>query len=151
MGLKTRSLSQIKEILCGSSRGKMSCSIHLKIGRNVCPDKISDEYVGHFGTKNNSLGQIKDVPCGRSRGNLSFSIDLKIGPNICLGETLDMFEFVSPGVINQVTSQIEKKKKKPCGRWRGHIFCLIDLEIAQNVCLDEISNEFEFQSPGVIK
>ena len=105
--------------------------------------------VGHFGTKNNSLDQIKDIPCGRSRGNLSFSIDLNIGPNICLGETLDMFEFVSPGVVNQVTSQIEKKI--PCGRWRGHIFCLIDLEIAQNVCLDEISNEFEFQSPGVIK
>ena len=81
LGLKTRSLGQIKEIPCGRSRGKISCSIHLKIGQNVCPDKVSDDFecvsLWDKKKKNNSLGQIKDIPCGRSRGNLSFSIDLK--------------------------------------------------------------------------
>ena len=38
---KTRSIGQIKEILCGRSRGHISCSIDRKIGENVCLHEIS--------------------------------------------------------------------------------------------------------------
>ena len=44
LGSETRSLSQIKEIPCGHSRGHISCSIDLKISQNVCLDKILDEF-----------------------------------------------------------------------------------------------------------
>ena len=36
-----------------------------------------------------------------------------------------------------------KKKKKNCVRARGHIFRPIIMKHGQNVCLDEISKEFE--------
>ena len=39
----------------------------------------------------------------------------------------------------------------PCGHTRGHNFCSIDLKFGQNVCLDKISDEFEFGSLGVKK
>ena len=33
---------------------------------------------------------------------------------------------------------------------RNHIYCPMDQKIGQNVCLDEILNEFEFRSHGVL-
>ena len=36
-------------------------------------------------------------------------------------------------------------KEISCGRSRGHKSYSIDLKIGQNVCLDEILDEFEFQ------
>ena len=68
LGSKTRSLGQIKEIPCGGSGGHISCSVDLKIGRNVCLDD-----------------------------HISCSTDLKIGQNICLDEIEDNFKFGSPG------------------------------------------------------
>ena len=44
LGSLTRSQGQIKELPCGHFRGHISCSIDLKIGRNVCLDEISDEF-----------------------------------------------------------------------------------------------------------
>ena len=44
LGLKTRSLGQIKDIHCVCSTGHISCSIDLKVAQNVCLDKISDEF-----------------------------------------------------------------------------------------------------------
>ena len=33
--------------------------------------------------------------------------------------------------------------EKPCVRWKGHVFCTIIMELDQNVCYVEISDDFE--------
>ena len=38
---------------------------------------------------------------------------------------------------------------KPCVRSRGHIFSWILMKVGQDVCLDDISDEFENGSHGV--
>ena len=38
---------------------------------------------------------------------------------------------------------------KPCVRSRGHIFSRILMTVGQDVCLDDISDEFENGSRGV--
>ena len=43
VGSKTRSLGQILEKPCVRSRGHILSQIILKLGQNVCLDKISDE------------------------------------------------------------------------------------------------------------
>ena len=55
------------------------------------------------------------------------------------------------GYLGSKTRSLCQIQEIPYGRSRGHISCSIDLKIGQNVCLDEISDEFEFQSTGVIK
>ena len=76
---KTRSLGQIKEIPCGHSREHMSCSIDLKIGRNVCLDKISNKFeFGSPGFKICHQVKLKNYLVG------ALSIDLKFGQNVCL-------------------------------------------------------------------
>ena len=37
----------------------------------------------------------------------------------------------------------------PYGQSRGCILCSIDLKFGQNVCLDEISDEFQFKLSGI--
>ena len=44
VGSKTRSLGQILEKPCVCSRGQISSLIIMKLGQNVCLDKISDEF-----------------------------------------------------------------------------------------------------------
>ena len=44
VGLKTRSLGQILEKLCVRSRGHIFSPILMKLGQNVCLDKISNEF-----------------------------------------------------------------------------------------------------------
>ena len=44
VGSKTRSLGQILEKGCAGSRGHIFSPIILKLGQNVCIDKISDEF-----------------------------------------------------------------------------------------------------------
>ena len=39
----------------------------------------------------------------------------------------------------------------PFGHSRCHIFCSIDLKFSHNVSLDQISDKFEFGSPGIKK
>ena len=39
--------------------------------------------------------------------------------------------------------------EKPCVRSRGHILSRILMEVGQDVCLDDISDEFENGSRGV--
>ena len=39
--------------------------------------------------------------------------------------------------------------EKPCACFRGHIFDPILMKLGQNVCLDEIVDEFEIGSCGV--
>ena len=53
LGSKIKSPGQIKEIVCGCSRGHISRSNDLTIGQNVVLDKISDEFeFGSPGVKN---------------------------------------------------------------------------------------------------
>ena len=44
-GSKTRSLGQILEKPCVRSRWHIFCPIIMKLGQNICLDKISDEFV----------------------------------------------------------------------------------------------------------
>ena len=39
--------------------------------------------------------------------------------------------------------------EKPCVRFRGHILSQILMKVGQDVCLDDISDEFENGSRGV--
>ena len=47
------------------------------------------------------------------------------------------------GHVGSKTRSIDLISEKPCVHSRGHIFSLIILKIGQNVCLDEILDEFE--------
>ena len=47
------------------------------------------------------------------------------------------------GHIESKSRSLGQILEKPCVRARGHIFSLIILKLGQNVCLDEISDEFE--------
>ena len=52
VGSKTRSLGQILEIPCVHSRGHIFSPILMKLGQNVCLNKISDELeIGSCGVK----------------------------------------------------------------------------------------------------
>ena len=44
---------------------------------------------------------------------------------------------------------VVSRQNLPCGHSRGHISCSIDPNFGQNVCFDEISDEFEFGSSEV--
>ena len=81
-----RSLGQIQEILCGCSRGHISCPIDLKIGQNVWLDEFLMS-LGHLESQTRSVGQIQEMPCGCSRGHMFCSIDSKIGQNVCFDVT----------------------------------------------------------------
>ena len=74
------------EVLCGCSRGHISCSINLKFSQKVCLDKVLYEI--EFG----SVVRIKEIPCGPSTGHISCSVDLKIGQNVCLDEISDEYD-----------------------------------------------------------
>ena len=57
----------------------------MKLGQNVCLDKISDKIEnGHVGSKTRSLGQILERPCVRFRGHIFSLIIIKLGQIICL-------------------------------------------------------------------
>ena len=103
VGSKTRSLGQILEKLCVRSRGIFS-PIILKLGENVCLDKISDKFEnGHVRSETRSLGQILEKRRGRSRGHIFSLIIMKLGQNVCLDENTDEFENGSCRVKNKVT------------------------------------------------
>ena len=42
--------------------------------------------------------------------------------------------------------KLGKLLEKPCVRSRGHIFCPILMNHSQNVCFDEISDEYKIES-----
>ena len=67
----------------------------MKLGQNVCLDKILDESeTGSGWVKTRSLDQTLNNPCVRSR------ILMNIGQNVCLDEFLDEFENGSCRVKN---------------------------------------------------
>ena len=55
------------------------------------------------------------------------------------------------GHLGSKTRSLGQIKEIPCGCFRGHISCSFDLKTGQNVCPDQILDEFEFWSPGIKK
>ena len=53
------------------------------------------------------------------------------------------------GHVGSKTRSLGKILEKPCVRSRGHILNRILMEVGQDVCLDDISDEFENGSRGV--
>ena len=47
------------------------------------------------------------------------------------------------GYVGSKTRSLGQMLEKPCVRCRGHRFSPIIMKLGQNVCLDEISDEFE--------
>ena len=82
---KTRSLDQILEKKpCVRSRGHIFSPIIMKLGQNVCLDKIFDELnICNVGSKTRSLGQIFEKPCICSRDLFLVQILIKLGRNVC--------------------------------------------------------------------
>ena len=91
--------------------------------------------MGHVRSKTRSLGQILEKPCVRSRGHI-FSL--------LIIETSS-----KTGHVQSKTRSLGQILEKPCVRSRGHIFSLIIMKLSQNVCLDEILDEFENRSCGM--
>ena len=89
------------EKLCVCSRGHIFSPILMKLGQNVCLDKISEEFeIGSCGVKTRSLGQILEKPCVRSRGHIFSPILMKLSQNVCLDKISDELEIMSCGVKN---------------------------------------------------
>ena len=104
VGSKTRSLGQNLEKPCIRSRGHIFSPIILKLGHNVCLDRISDEFKnGSCEVKTRSQGQILQKPCVHSRGLIFSPIIKKLGQNVRLDEISDNFENGSCWFKNQVT------------------------------------------------
>ena len=53
------------------------------------------------------------------------------------------------GHVGSKTRSLGQILEKPCVRSRGHIFSWILMKVGQDVCLDDISDEFENGSHGV--
>ena len=53
------------------------------------------------------------------------------------------------GHVGSKTRSLGQILEKPCVRSRGHILSWILMEVGQDVCLDDISDEFENGSRGV--
>ena len=78
MGSKASSLGQILDKPCVRSRGYIFNLIIMKLGQNVCLDKISDKFeTGSWGSKTRSLGQMLEKPCVRSRVHIFSPVIMK--------------------------------------------------------------------------
>ena len=53
------------------------------------------------------------------------------------------------GHVGSKTRSLSQILEKPCVRSRGHILSRILMEVGQDVCLDDISDEFKNGSRGV--
>ena len=101
MGSKTRSLGQILEKPYVRTRGHIFSPILMKLGQNVCLDKILEEFkIGSCGLITRSLGQILEKPCVRSRDHISSPILMKLLLNVCLDKISNEFKLGSCGVKN---------------------------------------------------
>ena len=88
-----RCVSSVVNFLpCVRSRGHIFSPIPMKLGQNVCLNKISDKFeIGSCGVKNwvTTIGQILEKPCVRTRGHIFSPILMKLGQNVCLDEISD--------------------------------------------------------------
>ena len=93
VGSKTRSLGQILEKPCVRCRGHIFSPIIMKLGQNLCLDKIWHEFEkSHVGSKTRSLGQMLEKPCVHCRGYIFSLIIMKHCHNVCLIEISDEVE-----------------------------------------------------------
>ena len=77
---KTRSVGHILEKPFVRSRGHIFSPILMKLGQNVCLDKISDEFeIGSVESKTRSLGKMLEKPFIHYRGHIFSPILLKNG------------------------------------------------------------------------
>ena len=65
---------------------------------------------------------------------------MKLGQNVYLNEILDKSKIGHNGSKTRSIGQI---LEKPCLCSIGHNFSPIIIELGQNICLDQISHEFE--------
>ena len=92
VGSKTRSVDQILEKPCVPSRGHIFSQIIVKLGQNVCLDKILDKFGNRLcWSKTRSLGQILEKPCVHSKSHIFGPIIVKRGQNGCLDVISDKF------------------------------------------------------------
>ena len=66
---------------------------------------------------------------------------------LCIGNGVD-FKSSSPQQLKEFWKywSLGQILEKRCVRSRGHIFSQLTMKLGQNVCLDEISDEFEYGS-----
>ena len=109
----------------------------MKRGQNVCLDKISDEFeYGSCWVKTRSLVQILEKLCVCSRSHI-------FSPIIRTFVLMKSQTYLEMGQVRSKTRAVGQILEKPCVRSRGHIFSQIIVKLGQNVCLDEILDEFE--------
>ena len=90
VGSKTRLLDQILGKRCVRSIGHICSPINMKLGQNVCLDKILVKFEdGSVSSKTRSLGQILEKHCVCARGRISSTIIMKLSQNVCLDEIGD--------------------------------------------------------------
>ena len=136
---KTRSLTQISEKPYVHSRGHIFSPIIMKLGQNVCLGEISDTFEnGSCWVKTRSLVQILEKPCVCSRNHIFSPIIMKLGLVLIKSQMCFKMSQVCPK-----TRSVCQILEKPYVRSRGHIFSQIIVKLGQNVCLDEILDEFE--------
>ena len=64
---------------------------------------------------------------------------MKLGQSVCFEEIM----LFNMGHVRSKTRSLGQILEKPCVHSRGHIFSPIHIKLGQNVCLNEISHEFE--------
>ena len=88
-------------LACVCSRGHIFSPIIMKLGQNVCLDKISDTFEnGSCWVKTWSLVQILENPCVCSRSHIFSPIIMTGGQIVCLDKSLDVFKNGSSQVKN---------------------------------------------------
>ena len=95
--------------------------------------------MGHVWSKTRSLGQILEKYCVHSVGQI-FQSDYHENWSECLMKSRTSSKM---GHVGSKTRSLGQILEKPCVCYRAHIFSLIGRKLGQNVCLDEISDEFE--------
>ena len=94
-------LGQILEKPCVLFIGHIVSLIIMKLGQNVCLDKIlTSSKMGHGGSEIKSLGQILEKSCVCPRGHIFNPIIMKLGQIVCLDEISNEFEIESCRVKN---------------------------------------------------
>ena len=92
-----RALSVVNFLPCVHSRGHIFSPFLIKLGQNVCLNKISDK-VRNWVMWGQKLSQILEKPCVRSKGHIFSPILMKLGQNVCLDKISNELELGSCGV-----------------------------------------------------
>ena len=101
VGSKTRSLGQILEKSIVPFRGLIFSPILMKLGQNVCPNEISDEFeIWSCWFKNLVTRPNLRKTLLLSRGHIFSLILTKLGQHVCLDKILDLLEIGSCWVKN---------------------------------------------------